>query len=210
MRPPFLILLLVVAAAAAPKRPFSHKYHLTQVSSCENCHSAATESTKAEDNLIPDKSACVNCHDEVEIAGPRATAVDRFNHARHVKAGNPAPRIAAALQAKTYLGGETPPPAQLEAARDACTGCHHGVAESENVPRDKATRAHFLRMADCLVCHDKLNPPESCKHCHVAKTPNFRPPSHGPDFKDKHGEKVPDKAGCAVCHGRKIACKECH
>ena len=127
-----------------------------------------------------------------------------------MKAGTAAPKIAAAIQAKAYLGVEAPTSAQLNAARDACTGCHYGIPESENVPHDKVARAHYPRMADCLVCHDKLDPPESCKQCHIAKTPNFRPPSHGPEFKDKHGEKVADKASCAVCHGRKIACKDCH
>ena len=66
------VVLGVAVLSGAPKRPFSHKYHLTQVAACENCHTLATESTKASDNLLPDKSACATCHDEVEIGAPRA------------------------------------------------------------------------------------------------------------------------------------------
>ena len=63
----FALGLAVASAAAAPKRPFSHKYHLTQVAQCESCHTLATDSTKAEDSLMPHESACATCHDEVHI-----------------------------------------------------------------------------------------------------------------------------------------------
>lgn len=205
-------MLLGVAAsgAAAPKRPFSHKYHLTQVAACENCHTNAATSTKASDNLIPDKSACVTCHDEVEIGEPRVTGVQVFNHAKHVQMGSVAPLIAAAIKAKTYLGQNPPTAESLAAAKDACTGCHHGIPESENVDLTKPAKSHFPQMADCLVCHNKINPPDSCKQCHVETTPNFRPTSHTADFGDKHSDKTLDKSSCATCHGRKFTCKGCH
>jgi len=207
-----LVLSLGVAAlsAAAPKRPFSHKYHLTQVTACENCHTSAATSTKAEDDLIPDKSACVTCHDEIEIGNVRPTGVQKFNHAKHVPMGSVAPLIAAAIKGKTYLGVTAPTPESLAAAKDACSGCHHGILESENVPHDKPVKAHFPQMADCLTCHNKISPPDSCKQCHVESTPNFRPTSHTAEFGDKHSDKTLSKTGCATCHGRKFTCKGCH
>lgn len=207
-----LIVLLGAAAtlAAAAKRPFSHKYHLTQVPSCETCHTTATTSAKAEDNNLPDKSACVTCHDEVEIGEPHVTGVQKFNHAKHVPMGSIAPAIAAAVKNGTYTGSHPPTPAELDAAKDACSGCHRGILQSENVPQDKVVKAHFPHMADCLVCHNKINPPESCEKCHVATVPNFRPVSHTADFSDKHSDKTMDKTECASCHGRKFTCKGCH
>lgn len=205
-----LVLGLGAVTGAAPKRPFSHKYHLTQVSACENCHTQATTSAKAEDNLIPDKSACASCHDEIEIGEPRRTNVQKFNHAKHVAMGSVAPLIAAAVKSKTYLGAHAPSADSLAAAKDACTGCHRGIPESEDVSHSKPAGAHFPQMADCLVCHSKISPPDSCRQCHVESTPNFRPTSHAADFADKHSDKSLDKTGCATCHGRKFTCKGCH
>jgi hypothetical protein len=197
--------------AAAPPRPFSHKYHLTQVSACENCHTEAVNSTKASDNLLPAKEACVMCHDEVHIMGPRpASGVQKFNHAHHVKMGSAAPLIAGAVKSGQYLGLEAPSLEVLANAKDACSGCHYGILASENVPHDKPVKAHFPQMADCLTCHSKIQPPESCKQCHEESTPNFRPTSHTADFGDTHSQKTLAKTGCFTCHGRKFTCKGCH
>lgn len=197
-------------AAAPPKRPFSHKYHLTQVASCETCHTAATSSTKADDSLMPHESSCATCHDEVHIMAARPTGVQKFNHAKHVEMGSAAPLIASAIKAKTYLGTRPPTPAQLEAGKDACSGCHHGIAESEDVPAAKVPAAHFPAMADCLVCHNKIAPPDSCAKCHVAPAAGFKPVSHDLPFSDNHATKAVAKTECANCHGRKFTCKGCH
>jgi hypothetical protein len=202
------LLLSTALAAAAPRHPFSHKYHLAQVTSCENCHTLAEKSTTAADNLLPDKSACVTCHDEVDIMEPHKIGVQAFNHSVHVKMGNVAQTIAAAIAAKQYLGAEPPTPAQLE-AKLPCAGCHHGIPESESVPRDRLVKAHFPQMADCLVCHNQIKPPESCRKCHAAEQA-LKPTSHGAGFEEKHAEKTVAKTGCSTCHGRKITCGECH
>ena len=197
-------------AAAPPKRPFSHKYHLTQVPQCESCHTAATASTKAEDSLVPHESSCATCHAGRPVGTDRPTGVQKFNHAKHVEMGSVAPLLASAIKNKTYLGANPATPAELEAGKDACTGCHHGIAESENVPLEKATKAHFPAMADCLVCHNKINPPDSCAKCHVAPTSGFKPTSHDAVFSDNHATKTVAKTECATCHGRKFTCKGCH
>jgi hypothetical protein len=207
---PVLILAGAAAAWTAPRKPFSHKYHLKQVTSCENCHKEAAASTKAEDNLLPDHMACVTCHDEVEIGEPNNSGVDKFNHAIHVEMGNIAALISAAVKSKSYLGPDPPAVEALAKIQDPCSACHRGIPQSDDVPHGKKTAAHFPHMADCLVCHAEIKPPDSCKKCHVETTPNFRPANHTAEFSDKHGDKDFPREGCAVCHGRKFTCKGCH
>jgi hypothetical protein len=203
----FLFLLSLCLAGAAPKRPFSHKYHLTQVASCQPCHTDAEKSTQAEDNLLPMDSNCVTCHDEVHIKQPRATRIARFSHAQHVKV-NPGPLIAAAMKSGTWLGPPVQRPAEVN-VNNVCLACHHDIDKSENII-DADGLKHYPRMADCLVCHTKINPPESCKQCHAAAT-QFRPADHTAAFVDAHAEKGKiDKSTCAPCHGRSVTCKECH
>jgi len=66
-------------------------------------------------------------------------------------------------------------------------------------------------MADCLVCHNDIDPPYSCEFCH-AKEAALKPASHAPDFLDTHttGKLNLDKTTCAVCHGRRFHCLGCH
>ena len=197
--------LTLALAAAAQRRPFSHKYHLTQVAACEQCHQGVTESTKATDNVLPHESACATCHDEVKIAEPRPRKVSFFNHQLHLKLGNPAPLISSAIDKGLYLS----PPGnrkQLLSSNNACSSCHQGIEQSET-PNGKNHPA----MADCLVCHNKIDPPDSCAKCH-AKGFDLTPENHGPRWIDEHSKASAniDKTGCAVCHGKKFTCRGCH
>ncbi len=131
-------------------------------------------------------------------------------HAIHVEMTNIAALISAAVRAKTYLGDHPPSVESLAKIQDPCTVCHRGIPESGDVPHGKKTAVHFPRMADCLVCHGEIKPPDSCKKCHVESTPNFRPAGHTAEFADKHGDTDFPRQGCAVCHGRKFTCKGCH
>lgn len=202
-----MFLALAAISGAAPKRPFSHKLHLGQVATCQGCHSTAETSTRAEDNLLPDPTACATCHDEVTIKEPRRTPVARFNHSIHVKA-NPGPLIQSAIQNKKWLGPESSKPQTINTS-NTCLACHHDIDQSENIT-DASALAYYPRMSDCLVCHNKIDPPQSCKQCH-AETMQFRPTDHTPTFVDVHAEKGKiDKANCASCHGREFTCKGCH
>jgi len=51
---------------------------------CVACHASAAKSTRAEDNNLPSKQVCLDCHQDVTIKAPRETAVARFNHEKHV------------------------------------------------------------------------------------------------------------------------------
>lgn len=198
----------LVQGAAQLQQPFSHKLHLKQVSGCEPCHTTAAKSTKAEDNLLPMETECVNCHHEIHIKEPRKTTVHQFNHELHLKV-NPGPLIAAAIKNKTWLGTAKEMPKSVN-TRNACVACHHDIEESESAA-PAVGKAHYPRMADCLTCHNQINPPESCKKCHDPGT-NFRPVSHTAAFVDGHATKgaIADKAECYSCHGRNFTCKGCH
>jgi hypothetical protein len=192
-----------VCAAAAD---FSHRKHLALKLDCAKCHAAAASSAQASDNLLPDRRVCLECHAEAVVPGaPRATAVAHFNHALHAKFGDIAPVLAAAIRAKQYLS----PPGDAErhlATGQPCQACHRGLAES-----DKTSAAHFPRMADCLTCHNKIDPPASCGKCHAASLA-LKPANHTADFLDAHtsGKLAVDKTSCAVCHGRRFTCLGCH
>src|SRR5438445_10580453 len=99
-------LILAVFAmwgAAANAAPFSHKLHLQLNPDCNSCHTAAASSTKPQDNLLPDKAVCLTCHPSVEIPAPPTTNLAHFSHQQHLKMGNVAPVIAAAIDNKSYL-----------------------------------------------------------------------------------------------------------
>ncbi len=196
--------LIVFAAWGAD---FSHPLHLKLKPDCLSCHTGAAASTKLEDNLLPAAEACAGCHKEVSIKRPRAVRLVKFDHAFHVRMGNIAPLLLAAVKGGTYL--EDPLPAalrpKLEAAQSACTSCHRGLAESTATGPE-----HFPHMADCLVCHNKIDPPFSCETCHGADKA-LKPATHTNDFLDTHNRKGSiAKTGCSNCHGRKFTCLGCH
>lgn len=138
----------------------------------------------------------------MEIRAPSATRLKFFNHALHLKLGNVAPVIRAALASEAYLGNAEGRARQLETS-NACAACHRGIEQANTTGK-----AHFPQMADCLVCHDHIDAPFSCEKCH-GKDPSLKPASHTPDYLDAHTRKSV-KTGCAECHGRRFTCLGCH
>ena len=206
MKPLAVILLAWGTAWGMPyAAPFSHKLHLSLELECATCHVAAAGSTKASDNLLPAKTVCLQCHEDAQIPAPPVTRVASFSHAQHLKMGNLAPILAAAIDQKTYLQ----PPGDIRRhlnTQDACQACHRGLPES-----DQVTPAAMPQMADCLVCHTEIDNPFSCEKCHAKDAP-LKPASHLPSFLSDHtsGKLNLDKASCVVCHGRNFRCLGCH
>ncbi|MFN7995165.1 MAG: cytochrome c3 family protein [Bryobacteraceae bacterium] len=194
-------------AMAQTAAPFSHRVHLALKLECTRCHAAAPVSTRLEDNLLPKAEVCRECHKtEPNIGSPPTTRLERFNHQLHLKLGNIAPAIAAAIDHKQYL---SPPPPSLREdlnTRNSCEACHRGLETS-----DRPEHTALPQMADCLVCHNQIAPPDSCQFCH-AKSANLKPATHTADFLDTHtsGKLALDKTTCAVCHGRHFTCLGCH
>jgi hypothetical protein len=194
----------MAVAQAAP--PFSHRIHLAAKLDCSVCHAAALTSTRLDDNLLPAQAVCLKCHKTAEIGAPMATRLARFNHQLHLKLGNLAPAIAAAIDKQTYLGAAGPELRSRLNTQNPCQACHRGLEAS-----DRPDRSGLPQMADCLVCHNQIDPPYSCEFCH-AKDAHLTPASHTPDFLDTHtsGKLGLDKTTCAVCHGQKFHCLGCH
>ena len=202
-----LLALIVIAAAAQVPRPFSHELHLKLPAklACLSCHSSVSASTKLEDNNLPPVAICKGCHQDPRIGNPKPTILSRFNHKQHLALGNVAPVIRAAIDAKTYLS----PPGDIRRHLDsanACAACHRGMEHSTEL-----AKSDFPQMADCLVCHNKIDAPFSCELCHE-KSAALKPANHVADFHDTHSRKNNglDKTACAVCHGRKFTCLGCH
>lgn len=196
---------LLACATAAGAAPFSHRQHLKLKLDCVTCHSTAATSARAGDNNLPARQACLTCHQDATIKTPAVTLISRFSHQQHLKFGNIAPLIRAAIDRKQYLS----PPGDTRRhlnSTNSCTACHRGLEESDSV-----SHAAFPQMADCLVCHTKIDPPFSCPTCHVAGA-QLKPATHTPDYVDRHssGKANLDKASCAVCHGRRFTCLGCH
>lgn len=172
---------------------------------CVDCHASAATSTSPADNLLPNAAACRPCHESRTIRAPRSTSLTHFSHAQHVKLGNIATSIAKAIDSKTYLGDPDDIRAHLNST-NVCLGCHRGIDTSDHV-----TEANMPKMADCLVCHNQIDPPFSCAQCHDPKWTGLEPANHhDPDFHDKHSTKAVAKQGCALCHGRSFTCMGCH
>ena len=199
---------LLFTAATALSADFSHALHLKLVPACATCHTAVATSAKAEDNLLPKSEVCAGCHKDVSIkAETRLTAVAKFNHSLHAKLGNIAPVLKQAMtNRKRYFSTPDADMARHLETSNACAACHRGIEENNVL-----IGANFPRMADCLVCHNKIDPPDSCAKCHSASLP-LKPTNHSADFIDRHtAAKVDlDKSTCAVCHGRSFTCLGCH
>jgi hypothetical protein len=201
-----LFLWAMGAGAVFAAAPFSHRVHLKMQLQCVTCHAAAPSSTRLEDNLLPDRKVCLDCHKEAEVPSqPPATRLAGFNHSLHLQMGNVGPVLAAAIDAKRYLSPSGDLRRHLNGS-NACEACHRGLAES-----DRVSHSDLPKMADCLVCHNQIEVPYSCEKCH-AKGAELKPGNHSPAFLDTHtsGKLGLDKTTCAVCHGRKFTCLGCH
>ena len=166
-----------VCRGALSGQQFSHKLHLQLKKQCADCHAAWLRARLRQDNLLPSAAVCKPCHESRTIRAPRATPVTHFSHAQHLKLGNIAPVIAAAIDKKTYLSDPDDIRAHLNST-NACLACHRGIDTSDHV-----TDANMPQMADCLVCHNQIDPPFSCAKCHDPKWPDLQPANHhAPDF----------------------------
>ncbi len=206
-------LVLVAGAAIAVAAPFPHNIHLAQSLDCTFCHTRAAQSVSATDDLLPKREVCLNCHEDPNVPEHRpdtsASRLARFSHALHLRMGNVAPFIAAAIDKHNYLQPDAATTGWVRkhlSRGNPCEACHRGLEESTQV-----TKTALPLMADCLVCHTQIDPPFSCEDCHV-KDAALKPATHTEHFVDAHssGRLKLDKSTCAECHGRTFTCMGCH
>lgn len=198
--------------ALAQIKPFSHKLHLQLKLDCISCHSTIASSAKAQDNNLPAQQICRRCHEkDLPVKRPAKLLVSSFSHAFHLKMGNLAPVIAAAVDSKRYhlsTRGLPPPPTLRPTlnTKNACAACHRGIEGNESVSNEL-----FPNMQDCLVCHTKIDPPFSCEKCHTPG-PHLKPADHTPTYVDIHSTSRANlnKPACVVCHDKRFTCLGCH
>jgi hypothetical protein len=198
---PACAFVALVASAA----PFSHRVHLKLKPDCTSCHTSVTHSTRVEDNNLPSAVACKPCHEGVTIPPPPQTLLAHFSHEKHLQLGNVAPILAKAIDKGQYLS----PPGDIRSqlnGTNPCLACHRGMDTS-----DAVSRVNMPQMADCLVCHSKIELPFSCEECHGAGA-KLRPADHPPEYLESHSRPDArfDKTTCTVCHGRRFRCLGCH
>lgn len=200
---------------------FSHRFHLLKAGAkCPDCHTAAAASTAATDSLLPREKTCLVCHDgrkarkdctvchddpKLARGFPPAARHFRFSHQQHLAFGDLGPILADAIRKKQYLSQPPPLLANL-ATKNACAACHRGLERT-----DFATAANLPQMADCVVCHTRIDPPFSCEFCHTREA-KLKPASHTADYLDLHSSKQIklDKPSCTICHGVNFRCLGCH
>ncbi|MBS1825223.1 MAG: hypothetical protein JST93_07870 [Acidobacteria bacterium] len=198
-----MLLTAIACLFTAQAADFSHALHAKLTPECTSCHAKAATSTRLEDNLLPTTDACRPCHESAQIKQPSKTRLAKFDHFFHSKFGNIAPAIATAIKTNTYLGDATKRTEHLNTA-NACAACHRGIESSVSA----ATKTHYPEMADCLVCHNRIDPPFSCETCH-GNDNALKPATHTARYIDTHTTKG-EKLGCASCHGKRFTCQGCH
>ncbi|MHB8762178.1 MAG: hypothetical protein ACYC6J_07335 [Coriobacteriia bacterium] len=158
----------------------------------------------------PKNAACLDCHSELRTSSPKGDL--QIPHRAHITILE-----MECVQCHNYLvhelspeGGHTPPMAGClkchdgDTAKDACRACHTEKA----APPDHATEDWLIVHAghsqdpECATCHKWKR--DWCADCH-----RDRPRSHGPDWRQVHGERVAQHRSCEACHSGTF-CVRCH
>lgn len=186
------IFLCFTSPASAQANPdkglaFSHKLHvIEQEIECLTCHENAESSETGQDNLLPSKLVCNNCHGENEVGNPEVLPAiqkysAKFSHKMHIGAGL------------------------------NCENCHSQIKQS-TYPGDLLS---LPTMSDCMSCHQNKAVSNECSTCHLPGE-NLKPVSHTPNFIHSHGDmarigstEMNVNTNCATCHQPQF-CQQCH
>lgn len=170
---------------------YSHLFHLEDTDlECEACHRDVKKSISSSDRLLPTHDACWACHDgniaRIECDVCHFDAMNVMLMPKNKRITN--------FSHKTHLEQED----------NACNTCHVGMEKT-----DYSTAESIPFMPVCKRCHNSINAPENCSHCHL--TPNIlRPKHHNPKWLYSHagapGDLLPQ---CSMCHTF-LFCKDCH
>ena len=183
----YLLPGLILLAGSVAAQTFSHAEALRTAKGCLPCHAPIPRS------VLVSKSPA------------RPVRWVKFSHARHVPLGVSAALIKA-IDAKTHLGPIAPELRKQLETENVCQACHRGMGEVTG----PLAKANYPSMSDCLVCHNRIDPPFSCEKCHVEDVKTLMPATHTAGFVDRHTSKGQEKASCAACHGRRFTCMGCH
>ena len=154
---------------------------------CSDCHEAASTSAAADDDLLPAKESCFNCHDsEAECSLCHGDVDNALTLSR----------------VKTYIAKF--PHAKHISPKMNCETCHEGIARSESVQGE-----HLPKMPACSGCHQDQGKPDYCYDCHN-RGENLTPADHRLDWSKTHGVHQQNAAHeCKMCHTDN-QCLSCH
>ncbi|MFC1553988.1 hypothetical protein ACFL7D_05085 [candidate division KSB1 bacterium] len=194
-----LIFCIVVAfgddgTAQKPRKEYiknSHLFHLDETDlECVACHKEVSLSISSSDRLLPKCDTCLECHDG-KIARNKCD-ICHFDE-KNVTLMPKNKRV-------TNFSHKT----HIEQKDSDCNTCHVGMKKT-----DYSTIESVPIMYDCKRCHNTVDAPENCDHCH------FTPKSLRPNHHDKawiytHKFAKDDLlTQCSMCH-MFIFCQDCH
>jgi len=219
-----LLVLMHEPARSAPPGSFPHARHLA--TSCTTCHTKATTSTSATDDLRPELDACTSCHAVppapmlVRRPSTRSPRQDgRFDHAAHASAA------CSSCHAKDAAGEPGFPTA------DDCASCHVDMMRPMRATTSSTKDAKAMQPGapllpsnhgvdwlarhgdvaktqadDCTNCHT----PPQCNDCHLTRGAKLLS-AHPPNFVFIHTFAArADAASCTECHNQQTFCTACH
>jgi len=208
---------------------FSHKLHvIEQEIECLTCHENVESSTTGQDNLLPSKEVCSNCHGEGEVPNPEQypAITDynvKFSHEGHLTAGLNCNDCHAQISGKTMVGEYVLPKMsdcvtchESKGVSTECSTCHlpsEKLMPKSHTPNFIHTHGDMARIGatkmsantDCATCHK----PQFCQECHEGD--NLSRLTHPLNYQYTHALDAQGKEkDCAVCHTERSFCIECH
>lgn len=173
--------------------PFNHAVHADLGADCATCHAGSGDADAAG---MPDKAACLMCHEAPagEYAGAHEELINTLDEWEWVVRND----FDDVLFSHANHGGFD------------CADCHGDVGTSA-----KVTSAVRVSMdGTCFTCHDEQR--SECSMCHSTISLDSAPPNHDGVWMRAHGSEawncsLPEEAGgnCAICHSASD-CNSCH
>jgi hypothetical protein len=197
---PFLLFFIGMAPEndLQDKINFSHSLHIVdQELECTTCHINAETSTTGQDDLLPIKDVCADCHD-VEAKDECSTCHTNVENAVKL------PRM---TQYSTLFSHEKHIAKELN-----CETCHGDVSQNQ-----AGQQASFPDMVVCMDCHrsNSVSQGQDCYTCHT-KDEQLKPATHNLAFMHSHSDMAPNNINmtsgsktCNTCHSPQY-CEDCH
>ncbi len=162
--PPLVYLVAVVAVVGAlflnaeggrVRQPiaFNHKKHLAQGLTCEICHTAVAEGTRAG---IPTVETCLTCHSDPQTKSAEEAKVRGYGDRKEAIPWKVVHRI----PAHVYFSHRR----HVALAKLDCAPCHGKVAARTKPFTRPAVN---FSMDFCMRCHRKANANTDCLSCHL-------------------------------------------
>ena len=172
---------------------FDHKFHVTDAGiACQDCHTKATNSESAKDNLNPTMDDCAACHDVKDEKNCNLCHYDG------VYKKFKTPKTELIFSHKHHIVDE----------KMQCMDCHKDL---DKVKFSKESAAGFPNMETCYSCHNMQKASNNCESCHSNLT-NLKPQNHlKVNFLNEHTvtDASNSKNNCMMCHSDNF-CQVCH